>query len=332
MLKYAFLFLLQIAFISVFAQNNQNTELDTVVQTGKYKLPAKVVLPKTKNFPIVIMLAGSGPQDKDVSIGPNKLFRDISEGFLKNNIASIRYDKRTLTYGAEIMKEYDSLSIEKETIEDALSAVALAVALAKTFPNVDKSNIWIMGHSLGAMFAPAVGANKSVKGIIMLAGSSRNFEDIALEQYEYIYSLDTTQTAIKKEITNLKTKIQNLKQIDKTNKTTTSPKDLPFSLPQNYWLSLQKNSPEKFAKALLQKPVLVLQGEKDYQVLMKDFELLKILFQKHKKASFISYPALNHSFMESKGAKGVPADYMVAGKFSEKVIKDMADFIVKNKK
>ncbi len=328
MLKYAFLFFFQIAFISVFAQNNQNAELDTVVQTGKYKLPAKVVLPKTKNFPIVIMLAGSGPMDKDVSIGPNKIFRDISEGFLKNNIASIRYDKRTLTYGAEIMKEYDSLSIEKETIEDALSAVALA----KTLPNVDKSNIWIMGHSLGAMFAPAIGINKNVKGIIMLAGTSRNFEDLALEQYEYIYSLDTTQTAIKKEISNLKTKIQNLKKIDKTNKITTSPKDLPFSLPQNYWLSLQKNSPEKFAKALLQKPILVLQGEKDYQVLMKDFELLKILFQKHKKASFISYPALNHSFMESKGAKGVPADYMVAGKFSEKAIKDMADFIIKNKK
>ena len=328
MLKYSLLFFLQVAFISVFAQNSTNTELDTVVQTGKYKLPAKVVLPKTKNFPIVIMLAGSGPMDKDVTVGPNKIFRDISEGFLKNNIASIRYDKRTLTYGKEVMKEYDSLSIEKETIEDALSAVALV----KTFPNVDKSNIWIMGHSLGGMFAPAIGADKNVKGIIMLAGSSRNFEDLALEQYEYIYSLDTTQTAIKKEIINLKVKIQNLKKIDKTNKTTISPKDLPFSLPQNYWLSLQKNSPNKFAKSLLEKPILVFQGEKDYQVLMKDFELLKILFQKHKKAVFISYPLLNHSFMESKGAKGTPADYMIAGKFSEKTIKDMVDFIAKNKK
>ncbi|MDZ7606573.1 MAG: hypothetical protein U5K79_13515 [Cyclobacteriaceae bacterium] len=59
-----------------------------------------MTLPKGKNsFPIVLFVHGSGPNDRDETIGPNKPFRDIAYGLAEKGIASLRYDKRTFVYG-----------------------------------------------------------------------------------------------------------------------------------------------------------------------------------------------------------------------------------------
>ena len=83
----------------------------------------------------------------------------------------------------------------------------------------------------------------------------------------------------------------------------------------------------KTAKDLSQ-PILILQGERDYQVTMKDFEIWKKELQTNSKNTFISYAKLNHLFIKGEG-KCTPAEYQVSGNVSEQVVKDIADWIKK---
>ena len=77
-------------------------ETDIQVCTGSFKLPGTLTLPKNgKNLPVVILVHGSGPNDRDETVGVNKPFRDLAYGLAERGIAVIRYDKRTKVYGAD---------------------------------------------------------------------------------------------------------------------------------------------------------------------------------------------------------------------------------------
>jgi uncharacterized protein len=150
------------------------TEKDVLVKTNNYSLPATLTLPKGKKYiPFIILVHGSGPNDKDETIGPNKVFRDLAVGLAANGIATLRYDKRTKVYAKDL--KADSVTIKEETIEDALSAIKMA----STFSEIDKSQIYLLGHSLGGMCAPEiVSENTNLKGIILLAANARPLEDL----------------------------------------------------------------------------------------------------------------------------------------------------------
>src|SRR5678816_2374721 len=64
-------------------------------------------------FPAAVLIHGSGPQDRDETIGANKVFKDIAEGLASSGVAVLRYDKRTFVYGAQIG---DSISVEDEVM------------------------------------------------------------------------------------------------------------------------------------------------------------------------------------------------------------------------
>ena len=102
-------------------------------------------------------------------------------------------------------------------------------------------------------------------------------------------------------------------------------KDLPFGIPAYYWQSIQKYDLLKISRKLKQ-PILVLQGERDYQVLMKDFEIWKKELGADPKNKFISYPSLNHLLMKGEG-KSTPDEYTEPGNVDHKLILDMVDFI-----
>lgn len=75
-------------------------------------------------FPVVVLVAGLGPHDGDETIGPNKPFRDIAQGLAAAGIASLRCDKRTLTYASQVAARDDVL-IDDEVTNDALAAIKL---------------------------------------------------------------------------------------------------------------------------------------------------------------------------------------------------------------
>ena len=164
-------------------------ETKIAVKTGTYTLPGALCVPNNiKNPPVVILLAGSGPNDKDETIGANKALKDLAVGLSSNGIATYRYDKRTLVYRKEISQKMDDFDLNQEVVEDAISAVKML----KKNPDFKESKIYIIGHSLGAMCAPLIASKcKAVSGIVLLAGNARPLEDLLLEQYNYIFGLDS---------------------------------------------------------------------------------------------------------------------------------------------
>ena len=257
----------------------------------------------------------------DETFGPNKPFRDIACGIATNGIAVMRYDKRTKVYAAE-MSKLPNLTVVEEVLDDVVSAVKLA----KTIPGVDTSKILVLGHSLGGMLAPRIASIiPSLAGIIVMAGNSRPLEDLVLDQYKYILGLDGLTDIEKETIANIQ------KQIDKLHSKNfnleTLSIELPLNLPASYWWDLQ-NYHQKEVAAKLKLPMLFLQGEADYQVTMTDFNGWKKTLEKNTAVQFISYPNLNHLFIEGP-AKSVPEDYEKTGNVSEKVIKDITEWIKK---
>ncbi|EOG6905642.1 conserved hypothetical protein [Flavobacterium psychrophilum] len=106
-----------------------------------------------------------------------------------------------------------------------------------------------------------------------------------------------------------------------------TPKEkLPFNLSANYWQSVLNYKPlNEIQKVKI--PILILQGERDYQVTMKDFELWKTNLKNNKKVSFISYPKLNHIFMSGEKPSD-QKEYAIKGIVDEKVIEDIKNFII----
>jgi dienelactone hydrolase len=300
-----------------YAQQNKYYETKIAVKTGTMSLPGALCVPNNiKNPPVVILLAGSGPNDKDETIGPNKALKDLAVGLASNGIATYRYDKRTMVYGKD-MKDVD---INAEVIEDAVSAVATI----KKNPDFKDSKVFIAGHSLGAMCAPLIASkSKQINGIVLLAGNARPLEDVVLEQYNYIFGLDSIDQEERKEIDKLIA--QSI--IVKTPKAlkTAKAEDLPLNIEPKYWESLLKYNQVQVAKKLKQ-PILILQGERDYQVTMTDFNLWKQNLSDKPKNQFISYPTLNHLFMKGEG-KSSPSEYDKQGNVDFQVITDISNWV-----
>ena len=298
-------------------------ERDTTIISGRWELPGSLILPNTKTtVPAVVLIQGSGPHDQDESLGPNKPFKDLAYGLASQNIAVLRYVKRTQQYGAD-SKSDAPFTVKDEVTDDAIAAVAL---LAK-MPEVNKKQIYILGHSLGGMLAPRIAAeDPQVAGIIILAGNTRPLEKLVVEQVKYIAGLTGTETP------------ENKKQIDKAESIAAqveSPSLKPdavvdfFGAPiqASYFIDLRNYDPGKVA-ASLKVPILVLQGGRDIQVINADFDTWKSGLANDPRATFKFYPAYNHLFMTGTGSSpATPEDYAVAGNVSEDVVNDIARWI-----
>lgn len=292
------------------------------LKTGDYKMPGMLCVPNnTENPPVVIFVHGSGPNDKDETLGPNKVFKDLALGLASNGIASYRYDKRTLAEAQKMSTATDKLGLEEEVIEDVLSAVKLL----RSHPTTKASKIYVAGHSLGAMCAPLIAKKgKDISGIIMLAGPARPFEDLLLEQFTYLFKLDSIIDADeKKSLTVLEEQIKKVKDPKQLKSAKAS--ELPLGQPSYYWQSIKKYNQVQTAKGVKQ-PILVLQGKRDYQVTMADFEIWKKELENNPKNKFVSYEGLNHLFIKGEGVC-TPSEYQVSGNVQEQVIKDICDWI-----
>lgn len=303
-------------------QNNKLNEVTIKVTTGGYQMLGILCMPTGKtNVPMVIFASGSGPNDADETIGPNKIFRDIAQGLAENGIASIRFDKRTRVYGKECVPQGEELTLEHEYLQDIHSAIEQAKQVA----GIDSKRIFIIGHSQGANVAPFLATqNPELKGIVMLSGNAHPFEDLLVPQMTYLASLDGLTKEDEAELAKLSEQVANVKLI---NKKKFNPNiALPLNLPASYWKSLMNYNHIKTAKALTC-PILIMQGERDYQVTMEDFNLWKKKLGK-KNVTFKSYPSLNHLYLESEG-KSTPAEYMKPSKVPSYVVTDIAEWVNK---
>lgn len=296
-------------------------EQDITVGADGFKLPGTLTLPVgKKKVPVVILVHGSGPQDRDETVGPNKPFRDLAWALAERGIATVRYEKRTKVYGAACVPEGREIDYDTESVDDA---VAIA-AWAKTLPEIDADSIYVLGHSLGATLAPRIAERTDgLAGIILVAALARPFEDAIVEQMTYISSLKDSSDNAKKQIAEIK------KQADNTKKLGTPEFDdkipLLLDVPRSYWEFANTYKPVEVA-AKLTLPMLILQGERDYQVTMEDFGLWRFGLLRNKNAFFKSYPKLNHMLQEGSG-KATPFEYERESPVAGYVMDDIASFI-----
>lgn len=301
--------------------NDLYYEEEVTVGQGEWKLPGTLSIPnKGSAFPVVVLVHGSGPQDRDSTVGPNKPFADLAKGLASKGIAVLRYEKRTKEHASKFANIENDITVREETIDDALAAVAML----RNRKEINKNRIFIVGHSLGGMLVPRIGTDdKDIKGFVIMAGPTRPFEDLILDQMTYLASLDEKVTQDeKKYLENLKVQVETVK---KTLSKATPSNELPLGVPANYWIDLKEYNPAVVAKTL-NKPMLILQGERDYQVTMEDFTLWKKALSSTKEATFKSYKDLNHLFLKGQG-KPNPEEYMTAGHIDSIVIDDIANWI-----
>jgi dienelactone hydrolase len=263
----------------------------------------------------VIFVHGSGPNDRDESHGPNKLFKDLALGLAGKGVASLRYDKRTLVAPGEF-KPTTAYTVKEETLDDVREAVSLLAGN----PKIDAKKIFVIGHSLGGTLAPRVAADDArVAGIISLAGATRPMDVLVREQIKITSPGNTEAQA----------------NVEAFSKRFNDPKLPPnevvdflgAKIPGAYFIDLRTNDPLKIV-ATLKVPIYVAQGERDYQVTTADFENWKTALKGKPNATFKLYPALNHQFLEGRGPS-TPAEYMNPGHAPVELITDLAAWITK---
>ena len=309
-----------------YAESDLYREREVSVGEGKWSLPGTITLPHGKGpYPAVILIHGTGPHDRDETIGPNKPFRDLAWGLASKGTAVLRYEKRTKHHAGLFMKMKYGFTVEEETIADALAAVALLQNISE----INKKGIFILGHSLGGMLIPRMGQrNDQIAGFIIMAGPSRPMEDAIYEQFNYIFSLDNQLTEDeKKQLKQLEKQIHLIKG-NKLSKDTPSAM-LPLGIPANYWIDLKNYDPTKEA-AKLAMPLLILQGGRDYQVTLADYKKWKDSLSLKKNVMFKLYPTLNHIFMHGQ-SKSMPSEYEKPGHVYETIIEDISEWIQKQK-
>jgi hypothetical protein len=299
-------------------------ETEVTVGSGEWELPGTLTLPKGEGpFPAVVLVHGSGPNDRDETIGPNKPFRDLAWGLASQGIAVLRYDKRTLTYRDQFSGEdILGLTLKEETVDDALAAAQL---LRQT-DRIDPARIFVLGHSQGAMAAPRIGVgDPGLAGLILLAGPSRPMEDLVLEQLTYLAGIDGSIDEDKADLDLQATAVARVKDPNLSPDAPAS--DLPLGIPPRFWLDLREYNQVDVAKAVSM-PLLILQGGRDYQVLAdKDFAGWQAGLEGKGNITFKLYPELNHLFIAGEGPS-TPAEYDVEGHVSQEVIDDIAAWIL----
>ncbi|WP_374348157.1 alpha/beta fold hydrolase [Thermomonas sp.] len=294
------------------------SERDFSVGDGERALPGTLAMPKGNGpFPAVVLVHGSGPQDRDETIGPNKPFLDIARTLAAQGIAVLRYDKRTKARPQDFAG--GNFGVDDETTNDAVIAVD---ALRKT-DDIDPKRIFVLGHSQGGMLAPRIAAvSGHVAGLILMAAPTRPLLDILIEQNRRLAALndgkidDAERAAINAIIEQVR--------ITRDPKTAaTSP--TVMGQPAGYWRSIEAVDAVSEAQQV-KLPMLLLQGARDIQVVDADWQNWRDAFADDAEATFKLYPKLNHLGIAGEG-EGSLAEYQQPGHVDAHLLTDVAAWV-----
>ena len=303
------------------------TEAIIVGKGGKYPLKGILTLPEdlSKPVPAVVFVHGSGSSNMDEKVGKCTPFKDLAEGLTEFGIASVRYDKRSYAHGLKMLRE-KNITVKEETIEDAI----LATELLKEDFRIDKENIFIAGHSMGGMLAPRIDAEGgNYKGLILMAGSPRRLEEIMLDQNEAVMSSGKglLQWFVNKQVVKISAMFEGMYELTDEE---AKKKKVGNGTTLYYFKEMGEHQASEYLLKL-KKPILIMQGKKDFQATPeKDLAAYKELLKDKENVTFKLYENLNHLFVNSVYGNIMKAmkEYKVEQHIGENVIKDLADWIL----
>ncbi|MED1116050.1 DUF3887 domain-containing protein [Bacillus paramycoides] len=293
---------------------------EVVVGSGAFPLPGTLSVPKGKGpFAAVILVQGSGATDQDETAFALKPFRDLAEGLASKGIAVLRYNKRTYEHGLKTQFS-PFYTVDKETTDDAL----LATHFLQNEPMINKNQIYILGHSQGGMMLPKMiekDQNQNIAGAIVMGGPARTIQDVVLDQFEYLFSIGAMKP---EEYKFYKSQFELLN--DPNFSSQNPPKDFYLGSPL-FWDSIRKIKAAEMSKEQ-KTPLLIIQGERDYQVQSKiEIPLWKEQLKERDNVDYRLYPKLNHFFTEGDGELSKPDEYYSPANIPEYVINDIAAWV-----
>ena len=308
-----------------YADPDRFDEQDVTVGDGPLAVPGTLTLPRTAGpLPALVLLGGSGPVDRDTTIGKSKPLKDLAWGLASRGIAVLRFDKITYAHPEQVKANRD-FTVADEYLPHALAALRLL----RAHPAVAAERVFLAGHSLGGTIAPRIAAgDPSVAGLIILAGGTEPLQWAAVRQVRYLASLDSGAAAAAQPTIDAMT--AQAEQADSPDLSTDTPDDqLPFNVPAPYWLDLRDYDPVATAAALDQ-PILICQGERDYQATTADdLARWQTGLHTHPNVAIRTYPADNHFFSPGTGPSS-PAELAAPQHLDPQLVTDINDWIASN--
>jgi pimeloyl-ACP methyl ester carboxylesterase len=267
----------------LFAQETKFFEKEVFIPTKTETIQGNLINPyNTDNPDLVILIPGSGPTDRDGNNATlkNNSLKFLAEDLAKNGIATYRYDKSVLTFGADAQNKVEALTLDTFVNE--------AIAVITFFKNEQTyRNIVIAGHSQGSLVG-MVAAQGNADGFISLEGAGRPLAEVLVEQIE-------------KQAPFLKEETQRvLSELEKGNTVDEFDPNLMALFNksiQPFLISWMKYDPQTEISKL-QMPVLIINGSNDMQVNTIDAELLH---NAKPQAAMHIIENMNHLFKEIKG-------------------------------
>ena len=299
------------------------------------------------NFTAVILITGSGAQDRNEEIMGHKPFLVIADYLTRHGIAVLRYDDRGFAQSTG--------DFRTATTADFATDAESAVAYLKTRKEINPYKTGLMGHSEGGVIAPMVAARSNDVGfIVMLAGTGIRGDALLLLQEELIYRVSGAPEDNMTELLKINAKVfdkivnakEMLSQQEITGFMATMKADIEAVVPegitaddyiQQFVTGLSSRWMQYFLRydpaPALEKvkcPVLAVNGSKDLQVPPKEnLTAIGKALEKggNKKVTVREYPGLNHLFQEC--TTGSPAEYAaIEQTFSPDVLKDLTEWIL----
>ena len=293
-----------------------------------YPLNGCLTLPEdtSKPLPAVVFVHGSGSSNMDEKVGRLTPFRDLAHGLAAHGIASLRYDKRTFAHGFKLLRDKSrTITVKEETVEDAI----LATEMLRQDSRIDPEKIFIIGHSMGGMLAPRIDAEGgNYRGLILMAGTPRRLEDVLIEQNNQVLTemKGWMRRFVEKQIQKLNGTFEGLYELSDEE---AKAKKMGGGVTLYYFKEMGEHPITSYPESLA-KPILVMQGAKDFQVKADvDFRMYREILKNNPRASFRLYEDLNHAFVPSVYGSIAKAkqEYGIEQHIGESVIADIADWI-----
>ena len=308
------------------------TEQDVTVGDGPLAVGGTLSLPRREGaVPGVVLLAGSGPEDRDETIGRNKPLKDLAWGLASAGVAVLRFDKVTFAHPRQVAEDR-GFTLADEYLPDALAAIGVL----GRHPAVDAGRVFVAGHSLGGTVAPRVAAAQSsaaqssaaglpVAGLVILAGGAQPLHWAAERQFRYLASLDPSNAAAAQPA--LDAIDRQARAVDDPSLSEATPdSELPFGVPAAYWLDVRSYDPAATAAGLSQ-PMLIVQGGRDYQATVADdLSRWRAALDGRPDVTFRVYEADNHLFFPGSGPSS-PAEYEPAQHVDPEVVAGIAAWL-----
>lgn len=302
-----------------YANPRRFVEYEVAVGPGARAVPGTLTLPRGRGpWPGVVLLSGGGPFDRDATSGTNKPFKDLAWGLASRGVAVARFDKVTFVHGDVLTRP--GFTMAEEYVPHACDAVRLL----QQQPGVDPARVFLLGHSMGGRAAPRVAAvDTSIAGLVVLAGDTVPLSQAAVRVARYLATLNPgpdTRTAV--ELITRQAAVVDSPDLSPTTPTT----DLIFGWPASYWLDLRDYDPVA-AAAALNKPMLLLQGGRDYQVTVADDLARWRAGLSHRRDITIRiHDADDHMFFPGQGPS-TPAGYEPPQHVDPAVVTDITNWL-----